>query len=99
MRSIRHRCITTASRTGDLRLRSARHRRAADMAATPFPKDVVWDFQPVGPFLSVNAGPLEARIFQGSGHLALVGPDRAGTPAATTILFAPPVVRANSASL
>ena len=47
---------------------------------------------PSGVVLTFDSGPLQARIFQGSGHLALAGPDLAGTPHANVLTFEPPVV-------
>ncbi len=47
---------------------------------------------PSGDILTFDSGPLQARIFQGSGHLALAGPDLAGTPHANVLTFEPPVV-------
>ena len=47
---------------------------------------------PSGDVLTFDSGPLQARIFQGSGHLALAGPDLAGTPHANVLTFEPPVV-------
>jgi hypothetical protein len=67
------------------------------MPANPFPHGIPWSFQPSGAFLSFNAGPLQARIFQGTGHIALVGPDLAGTPAVSVILFATPAVQTSAA--
>ncbi len=47
---------------------------------------------PSGVVLTFDSGPLQGRIFQGSGHLALAGPDLAGTPHANVLTFEPPVV-------
>ena len=47
---------------------------------------------PSGSLLTFDSGPLQARVFQGSGHLALAGPDLAGMPHANVITFEPPVV-------
>ena len=47
---------------------------------------------PQGSILTVNSGSLQARVFEDTGQLALAGPDRAGTPHANIITFAPPVV-------
>ena len=41
--------------------------------------------------LTIDSGPLQARIFQDTGQLALAGPDCAGTPHANVITFEPPV--------
>ena len=46
---------------------------------------------PSGGILTANSGPLQARVFEDTGQLALAGPDRAGTPHANVITFAPPV--------
>jgi alpha-glucosidase (family GH31 glycosyl hydrolase) len=70
------------------------------MAATvPFPQGIAWSFQPTGAFLSFDSGPLQARIFQDTGHIALAGPDLNGTPHANVILFAPPAVQTSNAVL
>ncbi len=53
---------------------------------------------PSGSPLTFDSGPLQARIFQGSGHLALAGPDLAGTPHAIVITFEPPAVVVGGAS-
>lgn len=58
----------------------------------PFPDEVQWPAQPVGAALTFDAGPLQARISQTSGHIQLVGPDLQGTPSATIIQIAPPAV-------
>ena len=46
---------------------------------------------PSGSILTANSGSLQARAFEDSVHLALAGPDSAGTPHANVITFAPPV--------
>jgi alpha-D-xyloside xylohydrolase len=57
-----------------------------------FPDGVQWVLQPSGPVLSFDAGPLQARISQTTGHIQLVGPDLAGTPSANVIQLAAPAV-------
>lgn len=57
-----------------------------------FPDGVQWVLRPSGPVLSFDAGPLQARISQTTGHIELVGPDLAGTPSANVIQLAPPAV-------
>lgn len=47
---------------------------------------------PAGPFLSIDSGPHQARIYQDSGHVAIAGPDLAGTAHANTVIFSPSVV-------
>ena len=42
--------------------------------------------------LTFNSGPLEARVSEDTGGVALAGPDRSGTPLATVIAFEPPVI-------
>jgi hypothetical protein len=44
---------------------------------------------PSGGFLKLNAGPLEARVFQQTGHISLSGRDLSGAALATTLIFAP----------
>ena len=68
-------------------------------AAMPFPEGIAWSFQPTGAFLSIDAVPLQARIFQDSGHIELAGPDLAGTPAVNVIRFAAPAVQTSNAVL
>ncbi len=46
---------------------------------------------PSGDVLTFDSGPFQARIFRGSGHLAIAGPDLAGAALANTIAFEPPV--------
>lgn len=64
--------------------------------AKPFPQDVQWSLEPLGPFVSFDSGPLQGRVYQNSGHIELAGPNLAGTPHATVIRFAPPAVQTNS---
>jgi alpha-D-xyloside xylohydrolase len=59
----------------------------------PFPQEIQWPLQPAGAFLSFDQGPLQARIYQETGHVELAGPDLAGTPAANLVRFAPPAVQ------
>ena len=42
--------------------------------------------------MTLDSGPLQARIFEDSGNVALAGPDLAGAPHANVITFKPPVV-------
>jgi len=67
--------------------------------AKPFPQGIPWSFQLLGPFLTFDSSPLEARIFQDSGHIALAGPDLNGTSGANIIVFAPPAVQTSSGAL
>ena len=57
-----------------------------------FPDGVQWTLQPSGPVISFDAGPLQARISQQSGHVELAGPDLAGIPLANVVGLAPPAV-------
>ena len=43
-----------------------------------FPDGIPWVLQAAGPVLTVDAGPLQARISQVTGHIQLAGPDLAG---------------------
>jgi alpha-D-xyloside xylohydrolase len=61
--------------------------------AKSFPQDVQWPLQPTGAFLSFNQGPLQARIYQDTGHLELAGPDLTGAAAGNLIRFAPPAIQ------
>lgn len=45
---------------------------------------------PSGAFLQLASGPLQARIYQLSGHIQLSGPDLAGAPHGLTVTLAPP---------
>ena len=60
--------------------------------ADPFTFAIRFPLEAAGPFLFFDSGPHQARIFQNSGHIAMAGPDMAGTPHANIIAFAPPVV-------
>lgn len=42
-----------------------------------------------GDFLTIDSGPLQARIHKATGHLELAGPDRGGAPQSTVITFMP----------
>lgn len=57
-----------------------------------FPDGVRWVLQATDPVVSIDAGPLQARISRTSGHIQLVGPDLAGTPSANVIVLTPPAV-------
>ena len=57
-----------------------------------FPDGVQWTLQPSGPVISFDAGPLQARISQQSGHIELAGPDLAGAPLANVVGLAPAAV-------
>ena len=52
--------------------------------------DATTGLHPAGAFLSIDSGPLQARLYRDSGHLELVGPDLAGAAHAVTITLAPP---------
>ena len=64
--------------------------------ANPFSYTIQGPISPSGPYLSFDSasttGTLEARIYQNSGYIALVGPDLSGNPLTNTIVFAPPSV-------
>ena len=64
--------------------------KEVEAQAGPFSFVVV---KPTADFLTLDAGPLQARVFTGSGQLALAGPDLAGTAQANVVTFEPPVVR------
>src|SRR5438128_2351506 len=51
------------------------------------------DLRPSGSFLRVEQGTLQARIFENTGHIELVGPDFAGAAQALTITLTPPVAK------
>lgn len=61
-----------------------------DMA--DFPNGVNWPLAPAGPVLSFDAGPLQARLSQQTGHIQLAGPDLAGQPHAHIVELTPPAV-------
>jgi alpha-D-xyloside xylohydrolase len=65
--------------------------------ADPFSYTVQWPLEPTGSYISYTnlstSGTLEARIYENSGHISLVGPDLAGNPLANTINFSPPAAR------
>jgi alpha-D-xyloside xylohydrolase len=56
--------------------------------ANPFPQNIAWQLQPSGPFVSLAAGPLEARVYRNTGHIEIAGPDLAGNAKALTVHFA-----------
>jgi alpha-D-xyloside xylohydrolase len=58
--------------------------------ANPFPQDVKWVLQPSGPFIAVDSGALQGRIYRQSGHIELAGPDLGGAQHALVVGFAPP---------
>src|SRR5205809_416655 len=58
-----------------------------------FPSDVAWALQPSGPFVSVDAGELQARVYQQTGHVELAGPDLAGHALANVVRLAPPAIK------
>src|SRR5450432_1595557 len=66
--------------------------------AIPFPQGVPWSLNPSGTFLSFDSGPFQLRIYKDSGHIALAGPDLAGTPSANVIQFSPPGVETANGS-
>jgi alpha-D-xyloside xylohydrolase len=47
------------------------------------------DAPPSGPFLSLDQGPRQARLYQNTGHVELAGPDLAGAAHASVVTFAP----------
>jgi alpha-D-xyloside xylohydrolase len=63
----------------------------ATAQADPFTYAVRFPLAAAGPFLSVDSGPHQARIFSESGHIAIAGPGLDG--AANVVTFAPPVVK------
>jgi alpha-D-xyloside xylohydrolase len=65
----------------------------------PFPQDITWSLDPIGDFVSTQAGPLEGRIYKTGGHIELAGPDLAGSAKANLIRFSPPAIRVTNASL
>ncbi len=62
----------------------------ATAQSSPFTFAVRSLLAPSGPFLSFNSGSLQAQIFKETGHLALAGPDLAGTALANVVTLAPP---------
>jgi alpha-D-xyloside xylohydrolase len=57
-----------------------------------FPQVVQWNLQPSGPFVALDAGPLQARVYEATGHLELAGPSLAGALHANLIRIAPSAV-------
>ena len=55
--------------------------------------------KPTGDFLQLTSGPLQARVYRGSGHLELIGPDLTGRPLANSVTFQPPTVAISGATL
>jgi alpha-D-xyloside xylohydrolase len=64
--------------------------------AKAFPQGINWSVQPSGSFQSFDAGSLQARIYETSGHIELVGDDLAGTPGATLVQLTPAAVETAS---
>ena len=52
--------------------------------------DATTGLHPAGAFLWLDSGPLQARLYQDSGHVEFVGPDLAGAAHAVTVTLAPP---------
>jgi alpha-D-xyloside xylohydrolase len=71
-----------------------------DARANPFSFSVQQPLLPSGPYLAITSaipeGELEARLYTDSGHISLIGPDRAGVPAGLTNTVAPAQVRIDS---
>jgi alpha-D-xyloside xylohydrolase len=65
----------------------------AEARATPFSFDVHHPILPLGSFLSIDQGPIQARIYGATGHIQIAGPDRGGLAHATVVSFAPPSTR------
>src|SRR5208282_4665678 len=57
-----------------------------------FPDGVPWVLQAAGPALTVDAGPLQARITQATGHIQLAGPDLSGAAGTNVVDLSPPAV-------
>ena len=57
-----------------------------------FPDGVPWVLQAVGPAVTIDAAPLQARISQTTGHIQLVGPDLSRTAGANVVNLSPPAV-------
>lgn len=57
-----------------------------------FPDGVQWVMHSGGPSLTVDGGPVQARIFSDTGQIELAGPDLAGRPLANVIALSPPAV-------
>ena len=67
--------------------------------ADPFTYTVQPPLQPSGSYIAVTNSTLEARVYQSTGHIALTGPDLAGTPFANTLIFEPPAFKAGGESM
>lgn len=63
-----------------------------DIPAHPVNEASRLSIPPAGPFLSIDSGPHQGRIYRDSGHIAIAGPDLAGRPHANVIVFAPPMI-------
>ena len=57
-----------------------------------FPAGVPWVLQAADPVLTVDSGPLQARISQATGHIQLSGPDLSGTAGGNVVDLSPPAV-------
>ncbi|HWW87740.1 MAG TPA: TIM-barrel domain-containing protein [Vicinamibacterales bacterium] len=67
--------------------------------AKPFPQGINWSLQPSGTFQSFDAGLLQARIYEASGHIELVGDDLAGKAGAAVIRLTPAAVETAAGTL
>ena len=64
--------------------------------AEPFTFEVRDSLEAKGGFLSFDAGPFQARIFQDSGHIAIAGPNLSGKAQANVVTIAPPVIESGN---
>jgi alpha-D-xyloside xylohydrolase len=67
--------------------------------AKSFPQNIKWLFMPSGQFISFDAGDLQGRIYQNTGHIEISGPDLAGNPKTNLIHFSPPAVQIGQGSM
>lgn len=63
--------------------------------ASPHAFVIQWPLMPEGDYLSHDNGPLQVRVYEDSGHIAVLGPDLDGTPHATEVVFPPPTIKIN----
>jgi alpha-D-xyloside xylohydrolase len=61
----------------------------ATAQANPFRVQIAWPLAPSGSYTALSFGEFEARVFETSGHVALFGPDRQGSPGTLHVALAP----------
>lgn len=63
--------------------------------ASPHAFVIQWPLTPSGSSVSHESGGHRLRVYENSGHFTVSGPDLAGTPMATEVVFPPPTIKIN----